>query len=431
MAENAFKSNVRDPRYSTNRALGFQGGSSGPTGNIVPPTATSVAGTSDKGLAGTPEPAAGLSSFSATPLPKPPGVAQSLVGSLGSAAVGEAGKAGINAVFGPGSTAKGVPAGADEGKSFSEIGADDAMDIGSGPDAVDNFDDTAYFSEGLSAAGDAAGSAAADGFAGWATDEAAGAIGEEVAGGFIGDAVGDFAGEAIPYVGSVIDLAQGNYGSAVGSAIGTAILPGIGTAVGGFIGGLVDKNCFITEAVMSAGGQDNGQELETLRWFRDTILMRTPQGQAMIQEYEQIAPVVVEAIGARPDAMQIFQGLKAQFIDPSVAEVMAGNYKGALEIYAKMIAYVTPFASEMMQDQQMAGEVEAMGDHAAMLTHDDMSTAGIAAGGPGAADWMPADAGNDMGGIPAAPQMNPMQQAPQGGGIGDIYAQEQPQRRHY
>lgn len=47
-------------------------------------------------------------------------------------------------------------------------------------------------------------------------------------------------GDAIPYLGSLLSLAQGNYGSAIGSAIGTAILPGIGTVVGSFLGGLFD-----------------------------------------------------------------------------------------------------------------------------------------------------------------------------------------------
>lgn len=47
-------------------------------------------------------------------------------------------------------------------------------------------------------------------------------------------------GSAAGYLGSIVSLTQGKYGSAAGSAIGTAILPGVGTMIGGFLGGLVD-----------------------------------------------------------------------------------------------------------------------------------------------------------------------------------------------
>ena len=105
--------------------------------------------------------------------------------------------------------------------------------------------------------------------------------------------------------------------------------------------------CFITEAVMSTSGQgDNAEELQVLRGFRDTVLMASPQGQEMVNEYYAIAPVVVEAVAARPDGVKIFQDLKAQFIDPAVAAVKAGDNEQALQIYAQMIAYATQFASE-------------------------------------------------------------------------------------
>ncbi len=47
-------------------------------------------------------------------------------------------------------------------------------------------------------------------------------------------------GSAFGYLGSVVSLTQGKYGSAIGSAIGTYIAPGLGTMVGSVLGGLVD-----------------------------------------------------------------------------------------------------------------------------------------------------------------------------------------------
>lgn len=103
-------------------------------------------------------------------------------------------------------------------------------------------------------------------------------------------------------------------------------------------------NCFITEAVTSSSGVgDNAEELQVLRAFRDNVMATTPQGNALIQEYYAIAPVVVDSIGQRPDGLQIFQSMKSQFIDPAVQAVKNGDNEGALRIYAQMLSYATNF----------------------------------------------------------------------------------------
>jgi len=107
------------------------------------------------------------------------------------------------------------------------------------------------------------------------------------------------------------------------------------------------NDCFITEAVTSAAGVgDNAEELQVLRQFRDTVMSATPQGQALVQEYYAIAPMVVEAIAQRPDGLQIFQQIKGEFIDPAVEAAKAGDNQRALQTYAQMIAYVTQFLGE-------------------------------------------------------------------------------------
>ena len=145
--------------------------------------------------------------------------------------------------------------------------------------------------------------------------------------------------------------------------------------------------CFITEAVMSTSGQgDNAEELQVLRGFRDTVLMASPQGQEMVNEYYAIAPVVVEAVAARPDGVKIFQDLKAQFIDPAVAAVKAGDNEQALQIYAQMIAYATQFASEGGGEgpEQPGAEagMENLGADAQMVA-DSPDMAEAATGGSG------------------------------------------------
>jgi hypothetical protein len=195
-------------------------------------------------------------------------------------------------------------------------------------------------------------------------------------------------------------------------------MPGVGTAVGSALGGVLGGGCFITEAVMSSGGADNGMELEALRGFRDNILSATPQGQAMIAEYEAIAPVVVEAVSARPDGVQIFQQIKGQFIDPAVAAVNAGNFQEALQIYANMIGFVTPFAAEAAEAGMGGQDTDAMnqmGDHAAMVGNSpELAGAAMPDGGQ---EWDPGTDDDSMMGeggmMPTGAPMMPQQQGMQ------------------
>ena len=66
---------------------------------------------------------------------------------------------------------------------------------------------------------------------------------------------------------------------------------------------------------------------KAIRQFRDNVLAQTPQGQALIQEYEAIAPIVVQAVMQRPDALQVFQQIDAQFINPAVEAINNGDFR--------------------------------------------------------------------------------------------------------
>lgn len=179
------------------------------------------------------------------------------------------------------------------------------------------------------------------------------------------------------------------------------------------------EGCFITEAVMSSGGADNGMELEALRGFRDNTLAASPQGQALIAEYEAIAPIVVECVGQREDGMQIFQQIKSQFIDPAVAAVQAGNNEEALRIYAQMISFVTPLAAEAASGPYGSGDtadIDGLGDHAALVAHSPEAISGAIGGGgewdpmaEGSGGWPQSNPSRMDGGMPPPP--------PDGGGM--------------
>lgn len=260
-------------------------------------------------------------------------------------------------------------------------------------------------------------------------------------------AAGDAATGGVPIVGPVISLLRGNPGGAAGSLIGGAIGGPFGAIAGNLLGSAFGGGCFITEAVMASGGaNDNAPELQVLRQFRDQVMMTTPMGQAMVQEYEAIAPMVVDAISMRPDAMQIFQQIKGQFIDPAIQAINANDQQQALRIYAEMIAAVVPFALETQEgpgaesaEETSEGQegMQQLGDHAAMVANspeaaaqatgddgfgsdydDPQGLAGLAEG----MDQMPGGQPMGAGGMPG--QMAPQQPAaPMGApAIGQVFS---------
>jgi hypothetical protein len=57
------------------------------------------------------------------------------------------------------------------------------------------------------------------------------------------------------------------------------------------------SNCFITTACIKHQGlPDDCSELQALRKFRDTVLLETKQGQLLVGEYYNIAPLIVASI---------------------------------------------------------------------------------------------------------------------------------------
>ena len=143
--------------------------------------------------------------------------------------------------------------------------------------------------------------------------------------------------------------AAAGYGGANPGDTGAVGQAGLGdsTAAGGGFGdtggnGGADSGggggCYITTAAVDHMGlDDKGPELNTLRNFRDKVLAKTPEGQDMIAEYKTVAPHIVKAINARPDATKIYRGLYTDYIAPAVAAAQQGDNKGALDYYGSMV----------------------------------------------------------------------------------------------
>jgi len=95
--------------------------------------------------------------------------------------------------------------------------------------------------------------------------------------------------------------------------------------------------CVITTAcVESRGLPDDCEELTVLREFRDRYISRQEDGEAMVGLYYQVAPEIVTAIQACPDAAERFDRLFG-VIQLCVTLVKDGRLEDALAIYQSMV----------------------------------------------------------------------------------------------
>lgn len=95
-----------------------------------------------------------------------------------------------------------------------------------------------------------------------------------------------------------------------------------------------DEGCFITSAVcQSEGKADDCEELSAFRRYRDEILMKTSDGQALVEEYYKIAPEIVKRINQEPDCKKTYRYLDEHFIQPGYLLLSEGKGDEAKELY--------------------------------------------------------------------------------------------------
>ena len=96
--------------------------------------------------------------------------------------------------------------------------------------------------------------------------------------------------------------------------------------------------CYITTAVCdSFGKEDCCYELMAFRAFRDGYLRRQPDGEAMVQEYYETAPAIVQKINAREDAKAIYQGIWDQYLAECLRLIEAEEYELCTSLYRDMV----------------------------------------------------------------------------------------------
>ena len=96
------------------------------------------------------------------------------------------------------------------------------------------------------------------------------------------------------------------------------------------------RRCFITTAVCEKYGRpDNCKELETLRKFRDTWMLKNhPKA---VHLYYHLAPKIVDYINSRPNAQEIYEYLMHAYISVAVDYIKHKDYERAYDSYAQMV----------------------------------------------------------------------------------------------
>jgi hypothetical protein len=100
--------------------------------------------------------------------------------------------------------------------------------------------------------------------------------------------------------------------------------------------------CFITTAVCSHMGlPDDCEYLTILRAFRDDFMLAEPARAAMVHEYYDFAPAIVEDISRLPAGEQnaIYSDMREYFIEPAVKAITQGANDVALMLYVCLFEF--------------------------------------------------------------------------------------------
>ena len=98
--------------------------------------------------------------------------------------------------------------------------------------------------------------------------------------------------------------------------------------------------CFITTATVNyIGESDNGQTLNTLRHFRDTIMNKTPEGRKQIQWYYANAPQIVTHLDNLKNKGKIYTELYNSYIVPAAKAYRKQQSDSAFNLYKEGIEF--------------------------------------------------------------------------------------------
>ena len=102
--------------------------------------------------------------------------------------------------------------------------------------------------------------------------------------------------------------------------------------------GFRKRYCYITTAVCkSLGKPEDCQELMSLRHFRDDYLQKQENGEALIQQYYNIAPSIVKSIDRLPNSDEIYYNIWREYLSPCITAINENRNQQCMEQYSDMV----------------------------------------------------------------------------------------------
>lgn len=112
------------------------------------------------------------------------------------------------------------------------------------------------------------------------------------------------------------------------------------------------SGCFITTVICyKLGFRDNCEYLTNLRLLREAYLKLTPSGIKLLQEYDQIGPIISTELLACPvvDAIMLMN----RFIKPCNDAIKINKFEEATSIYLNMVEELKERFSYSLQDTKV------------------------------------------------------------------------------
>ena len=99
--------------------------------------------------------------------------------------------------------------------------------------------------------------------------------------------------------------------------------------------------CFISTAIcVSLGKGDECSELNTLRQFRDEVILQNNEWAELVNNYYDEAPDLVEFIQRRPDKDLIWNKIWIEYLSSILKLIDEQKYQEAVDEYKKMFSYI-------------------------------------------------------------------------------------------
>lgn len=104
------------------------------------------------------------------------------------------------------------------------------------------------------------------------------------------------------------------------------------------------SGCFITTAICKSRNlPDNCDDLQTLRQYRDNILLKSDDGKVWVKIYYLVAPEIVESINRHDNSDEIYEMLNISYLQPAIRLIKEGDCEGAFYIYKSMVNTAAKF----------------------------------------------------------------------------------------